>query len=272
MNDAEISTHIQEILQQEKKKVDRKEAMRFILSAIDLTTLSGDDTDAVVTDLCHKAIGFINLEKRISSTAAVCVYPPFVSLCKSLLRGTNVKVASVAGAFPAGQSPIQVKLAEVAFAVEQGADEIDMVISRGKFLEGKYEEVGDEIAAIKKACKSAHLKVILETGELKTASNIRLASEIAIVNNADFIKTSTGKMNQAATLEAAYVMMLTIKEHYEKTGKKVGFKPAGGISDADTALDYYLLLKHILGQEWMSPDLFRFGASRLSVSVYNELN
>lgn len=270
-SETEISTQIQSILQQEKAIVNRKEAMRFILSSIDLTTLSGDDTDAVVTALCQKALGFKNVEKNIPSTAAVCVYPPFVSLCKSLLQGTNLKVASVAGAFPAGQSPIEVKLAEVAYAVEQGADEIDMVISRGKFLEGKLDEVASEIAAIKKTCQSAHLKVILETGELKTVDNIRIASEIAICNGADFIKTSTGKINPAATLEAAFVMMETIKEHHEKTGKMVGFKPAGGISDADTALDYFLLLKHILGKNWMQPNYFRIGASRLATSVYNEL-
>lgn len=271
LSDSEVSNQVQNILLKERPNVNRKEAMRFILSAIDLTTLNGDDTDAVVTELCNKAVSFKDISKNIPSTAAVCVYPPFVSLCKTVLKNTNIKVASVAGAFPAGQSPIEVKVAEVAYAVAQGADEIDMVISRGKFLEGKYDEVGSEIVTIKKACKDVHLKVILETGELKTASNIRKASEIAIFNGGDFIKTSTGKISPAATLEAAYVMMLTIKDHFSKTGKMVGFKPAGGISDADTALDYYILIKSVLGNEWLTPKYIRFGASKLATSVYHQL-
>lgn len=271
LSDVEISQRVQNIIEKEKHNLNRKEAMRFILSAIDLTTLSGDDTEEGVISLCRKALSFENKEKNIPTTAAVCVYPPFIALCKKILNGTKVRVASVAGAFPSGQSPIHVKLMEIAYAVEQGADEIDMVISRGKFLEGKNEEVGNEIAAIKKTCQKAHLKVILETGELKTAANIAIASEIAIRNGADFIKTSTGKITPAATLEAAYVMMSIIKEYYEKTGIMVGFKPAGGISDAETALNYYLLLKHILGEKWLSPNYFRFGASRLAGAVYQEL-
>lgn len=195
----------------------------------------------------------------------------FCSVGQKNLKDTNIEVACVAGAFPAGQSPIEIKVAEVEFAVVQGADEIDMVISRGKFLEGKFTEVADEIKAIKKACGDAHLKVILETGELKTVDNIRKASEIAINAGADFIKTSTGKIQPAATLEAIMVMADTVKEYFEATGKKIGLKPAGGISDCKTALDFYQVIKQTLGPQWLNNQLFRIGASRLTDDVIERL-
>lgn len=236
---------------------------RSILSLVDLTTLEGSDTTARVTSLCAKACSVENTEKLIPKVAAVCVYPPFVRQCKNELQGKDVNVASVAGAFPSGQSPLFVKLEEIKYAVAEGADEIDMVISRGKFLEGQFQVIFDEVAAIKAVCKTAHLKVILETGELKTPENIRKASEMAILSGGDFIKTSTGKMQPAATEMAAVIMCETIREYFEKTGIRIGFKPAGGISDAATAVRYYNIVNSILGKEWLNKHLFRFGASRL---------
>ncbi len=226
-----------------------------IKSFIDLTTLEGADTKAKIIALCDKA--------KQHGTAAVCVYPPFAKLVRKQLQGTTIKTACVAGAFPSGQSPIHIKTAEVAYTVEQGAQEIDMVISRGTFLEGDYATVGAEIKAIKQVCENAHLKVILETGELQTPENIRLAAEIAIANGADFIKTSTGKIPVSATPEAAFVMLNVIKNHYEKTGQKVGFKAAGGISKPEDAMIYVNLVHDILGEEWLTSEWFRIGASRL---------
>ncbi len=236
---------------------------REILSFVDLTTLEGSDTTERVSKLCNKAYTLANKTKKIPQVAAVCVYPPFVKQCKAALNGKNINVASVAGAFPSGQSPLPVKLKEIEFAVEEGADEIDMVISRGKFLEGDHQTVFNEIAAIRAVCKNVHLKVILETGELQTPGNIRKASEIAINAGADFIKTSTGKMQPAATELAAVVMCDTILEYYNVTGIRIGFKPAGGISEPEIALRYYNIVNEILGTEWLTKELFRIGASRL---------
>ena len=194
-------------------------------------------------NLAKQAGNYFSDEKNIPNVAAVCVYPTLVKKVKENLTDSKIGVASVAGAFPAGQSPVHIKVAEVKYAVEQGADDIDMVLSRGKFLEEKYQEVQDEVSAIKDACGKAHLKVILETGELLSVANIRKASEIGILGGGDFIKTSTGKIPIAATLEAMLIMLDTIKEYYEKTGIKIGIKPAGGISEADVAIEYYLLVK-----------------------------
>ena len=236
---------------------------RDILSFIDLTTLEGSDTIEKVSNLCTKAFTIADTDKDIPTVAAVCVYPPFVKQCKCELQGKGISVASVAGAFPSGQSPIHLKIEEVKYAVKEGADEIDMVISRGKFLEGEHKRVYDEIAAIKGACNDAHLKVILETGELQTAENIRIASEIAIMAGADFIKTSTGKVQPAATELAAVVMCDTILDYYKLTGTRIGFKPAGGIADTEAAVRYYNIVHSILGNEWLNKKLFRIGASRL---------
>jgi len=236
---------------------------REILSLVDLTTLEGSDTSDRVTKLCTKAYSIQDSGRNIPSVAAVCVYPPFVKQCKAELTGKNIAVASVAGAFPSGQSPIEVKLQEIIYAVCEGADEIDMVISRGKFLEGNFKTVFDEIKAIKEVCGKAHLKVILETGELLTPENIRKASEIAILAGGDFIKTSTGKIQPAATEMAAIVMCETILEYYQKTGTRIGFKAAGGISDPAVAVRYYNIVNSILGKDWLNKQLFRIGASRL---------
>jgi len=265
----EIQERIQSILKKGKESLDTQKAYRDILSFIDLTTLEGADTDEKVINLAKQAGNYFSAEKNIPNVAAVCVYPTLVKKVKENLTDSKIGVASVAGAFPAGQSPIHIKVAEVQYAVEQGADDIDMVLSRGKFLEEKYQEVQDEVRAIKDACGKTHLKVILETGELLSVANIRKASEIGILGGGDFIKTSTGKIPIAATLEAMLIMLDTIKEYYDKTGIKIGIKPAGGISEADVAIDYYLLVKEILGDEWLNNKLFRIGASRLANKVFD---
>ena len=269
--DMQLKQRLEGFLRMPMTMMDEQTAYRFILNCIDLTTLEGADNKAVVDNLCRKAVSFGNAKRQIANTAAVCVYPPFVAQAKAMLGNTNVKVASVAGAFPAGQSPIEIKVAEVKYAVQQGADEIDMVISRGKFLEGNLQEVYNEIRAIREACPNVKLKVILETGELKTPQNIYKASQLAIVAGADFIKTSTGKIAIGATLEAFLVMMDAVKRHYQKTGRKVGIKAAGGISDSEIALQYVHLLCLILGRDWLSNTYFRIGTSRLATKVFDKI-
>lgn len=245
------------------KTSSKKEGLNLAISMIDLTTLEGNDTRGKVQQLCYKAMHPNDLYSDIPKVAAVCVYPSFVGIAKKALEGSGIRVASVATAFPSGQSALEVKLKDVKTAVDQGADEIDMVISRGKFLSGDYLYVFDEITAIKKACGDAHLKVILETGELETLDNVRKASEIAIYAGADFIKTSTGKVQPAATMQVTYVMLDAIKDYYLKTGKMIGMKPAGGISNAKLALQYLVMLNEVLGEKWMNKNYFRFGASSL---------
>ncbi|MBK7173319.1 MAG: deoxyribose-phosphate aldolase [Bacteroidales bacterium] len=244
--------------------------LKIILGLLDLTTLEGTDHDQRVKELCEKAIAI----KKVSgiSPAAICVYPVFVRTAKRSLGESGIAVASVAGAFPSGQSPLSIRVAEVEYAVNEGADEIDMVISRGRFLSGDFDFISEEVAAIKKACNKAHLKVILETGELITPENIRKASELAVLAGADFIKTSTGKVQPAATLEAMSVMLEVIKEHHQASGKLIGIKPAGGISTPDQALQYFDLVETKLGAEWLKPALFRIGASRLADGILAELN
>ncbi len=264
MNYTDINQRIEEIKATPLKNMNESEVYRFILNCIDLTTLEGSDNEQKINDLCHTALSFAATGKNVKNPSAVCVYPPFVAQAKRLLAGSDTRVASVAGAFPSGQSPIEIKVAEVSYAVNEGADEIDMVISRGKFLEGKYEEVGSEIRAIKKACKNAKLKVILETGELQTPENIYKASRIAIEAGADFIKTSTGKIAVNATPEAFIVMLDAIADYHRETGKMVGIKAAGGISDPETALVYVKLVENVLGDAWLNNQYFRIGASRLA--------
>lgn len=267
LSDEAIKSQVSTILNNNLDHYPLKKAFASILGMIDLTTLEGADTNEKVIRMCQKGRSFDSLGYGLPMVAAVCVYPTLIRTARKALEGTRIQVASVAGAFPAGQSPLHVKIAEVKYAVEEGADEIDMVISRGKFLEGEYTQVFDEIAAIREACGNAHLKVILETGELVTATNIRRASEIALQAGAHFIKTSTGKIQPAATLEAMLVMLEAIRDHYDQTGNMVGIKPAGGISDPETALKYYALTDQVLGSEWMSNDWLRFGASRLADSL-----
>ena len=253
------------------KSSTKKHGLHLALSMIDLTTLEGKDTPEKVRRLCYKASHLHDSLQGLPNVAAVCVYPTLVRVAKKELEGTKINVASVATAFPSGQSTLDVKLSDTKFAVNEGADEVDMVISRGKFLAGEYNFVYDEIAAVKEACGKAHLKVILETGELDTLDNVRKASDIAIYAGADFIKTSTGKISPAATMPVTFVMLNAIKDYYKKTGIKIGMKPAGGISTAKIALQYLVMLKETLGYDWMNKDLFRFGASSLSNDVLMQL-
>lgn len=239
------------------------EKLHLAVSMVDLTTLEGADTPGRVREMCERAIRPDPSDQTIPHVAAVCVYPTLVGVAVKALQGSPVRVASVAGAFPSGQSPIDLKLAEIRYAVAEGADDIDIVISRGKFLDGRYQEVFDEIAQSKDACGAAHLKVILETGELKTYDEIRLASEIAMAAGADFIKTSTGKIAQAATFPATLVMLNAISDFHRETGRMVGMKPAGGIRTATQAVRYLAMLEETLGSNWMTSRWFRFGASSL---------
>jgi deoxyribose-phosphate aldolase len=246
------------------KAESKMAALRLALSMVDLTTLEGKDTQGKVKQLCAKAVHPHSQLREIPSVAAVCVYPSMVRVAKQALSGTKIHVAAVATYFPSGMSNLTIKLHDTKFAVSEGADEIDMVISRGKFLEGEYNYVYDEIASVKVACGKAHLKVILETGELATLDNVRKASDIAIAAGADFIKTSTGKVQPAATMPVTLVMLEAIRDHYHATGRMIGMKPAGGISSAKLAIQYLVMLHETLGNDWMNPNLFRFGASTLA--------
>ena len=253
------------------KSSAKEMGLHLALSMIDLTTLEGKDTPDKVKQLCYKAQHLDDSIQGLPNVAAVCVYPTLVRIAKKELIGSGINVASVATAFPSGQSTLEVKISDTTFAVEEGVDEVDMVISRGKFLEGEYNFVFDEIAAVKQACGKTHLKVILETGELDTLDNVRKASDIAMHAGADFIKTSTGKISPAATMPVVFVMLNAIKDYYQKTGIKIGMKPAGGISTAKISLQYLVMLKETLGDDWMNKDLFRFGASSLVNDVLMQL-
>jgi deoxyribose-phosphate aldolase len=253
------------------KKESKVEALKLILSMIDLTTLEGQDTPGKVQQLCQKAIHLHDSMPGLPHVAAVCVYPTMVSVAKKALGDNDINVASVATAFPSGMAPRQIKLEETRIAVADGADEIDMVISRGAFLRGEYNYVFDEIAAIKEACGDAHLKVILETGELGTLDRVRRASVLAMHAGGDFIKTSTGKIQPAATLPVTLVMLQAIRDFYYETGRMVGMKPAGGISTAKLAVHYLVMLRETLGNAWMTKEWYRFGASSLANDVLMQL-
>jgi deoxyribose-phosphate aldolase len=246
-------------------------ALELAVRMTDLTTLEGSDTRGKVAALASKALRPDPLDASVPSVAALCVYPNLVPTAVERLRDSSVKVASVATAFPSGQSPLETKLDEVRWVVEHGADEVDMVIDRGAFLAGRYAKVYDEIVRVKEASGEAHLKVILETGELGTYDNVRRASLLAIAAGADFIKTSTGKLASAATLPVALVMLEAIRDVYEETGRRVGFKPAGGIRNAKQAVQHLVLVHETLGVDWLTPDLYRFGASSLLNDILMQL-
>ena len=249
------------------KNESKIQGLNMILNMIDLTTLEGKDTPGKVKQMCYKAMHLHDSFDDLPTVAAVCVYPSMVKIAKNEVKNSGVKVASVSTAFPSGQSPLDVKIYDTKFAISEGADEIDMVISRGKFLSGDYNFVFDEIAAIKDICGKVRLKVILETGELVTLDNVRKASEIAMYAGADFIKTSTGKIQPAATMQVTYTMLLAIKDFYQKTGKMIGMKPAGGISTSKLALHNLVMVKEVLGNDWLNNEYFRFGASSLENDV-----
>lgn len=249
------------------KGESKMQGLHMVLNMIDLTTLEGKDTPGKVRQMCYKARHLHDLHPGLPTVAAVCVYPSMVAIAKKEVMNSGVKVASVSTAFPSGQAPLEVKIADTKYAVDNGADEIDMVISRGKFLSGDYNFVFDEIAAIKEACGKARLKVILETGELATLDNVRKASDIAIYAGADFIKTSTGKIQPAATMQVTYTMLMAIRDYFDKTGIMIGMKPAGGISTAKLALHNLVMVKETLGNAWLTNQWFRFGASSLANDV-----
>lgn len=253
------------------KEDTKLNGLKLALNMIDLTTLEGKDTEGKVKQLCYKAMHLHDDYPGLPTVAAVCVYPSMVGVAKKALGDSGIKVASVATAFPSGQSNRDVKLRDTKYAVSQGADEIDMVISRGKFHQGEYNFVFDEIAAIKEACGDARLKVILETGELGTYDKVRKASDIAMYAGADFIKTSTGKIQPAATMPVTLVMLEAIRDFYYRTGKKIAMKPAGGISKAKQALHYLVMLNEVLGEGWMNNEWFRFGASSLANDILMQL-
>jgi deoxyribose-phosphate aldolase len=253
------------------KKQSKVSALKLALSMIDLTTLEGKDTAGKVTQMCTKAKQLCAHIPGLPTVAAVCVYPSHVATAVRCLEASGIKVASVATGFPSGNTSLQIKLEETKMAVEAGADEVDMVINRGAFLSGDTNTVADEIAAVKQACGNALLKVILETGELSTLDNVRRASDLAIHAGADFIKTSTGKIQPAATMPVTYVMLCAIRDHFIRTGRRVGMKPAGGISTSKQALHYLVMLHETLGKEWMNKSLFRFGASSLANDLLLQL-
>lgn len=253
------------------KKETKITGLKLALSMIDLTTLEGKDTAEKVKQLCYKAMHPADHLRGLPQVAAICVYPNHVKTAKNALKGSSVKVASVATAFPSGNSSLKIKLADTLFALEEGADEIDMVISRGEFLSGNYSFVFDEIAAIKAVCGNSRLKVILETGELGSLDNVRKASELAMQAGADFIKTSTGKIQPAATMPVTLVMLEAIKDFYQRTHKMIGMKPAGGISTSKVALNYLVMLHETLGTDWMNAGYFRFGASSLANDIILQL-
>ena len=266
-----VAERTQKFCMRSIKKESKVEGLKLALSMIDLTTLEGKDTPGKVSQLCHKALHLHDQIPDLPHVAAVCVYPALVGVAKKVLIGTDIKVASVATSFPSGQSDLKSKIADTQFALDEGADEVDMVISRNEFLVGNYQLVFDEIARIKEVCKDKHLKVILETGELFTLDNVRKASDLAIQAGADFIKTSTGKVQPAATLPVTLVMLESIRDHFYQTGKVVGMKPAGGISTAKQALQYLVMVKETLGEEWLNPQRFRIGASSLANDILLQL-
>ena len=253
------------------KRESKVFALELAVRMTDLTTLEGADTPGKVAALASKAVRPDPSDPGIPSVAAVCVYPNLVPTAVERVRGSDVKVASVATAFPSGQSPLEAKLDEVRWVVEHGADEVDMVIDRGAFLSGRYAKVYDEIVRVKEACGDAHLKVILETGELGTYDNVRRATLLSIAAGADFVKTSTGKIAPAATLPVALCMLEAIRDVYEETGRRVGFKAAGGIRQAKQAVQYLVQLHETLGPDWLTPDLYRLGASSLLNDILMQL-
>ena len=265
----EINNKIKALQKPAIAEMSKLDSLKLILSCLDLTTLEGGDHDDKVSALSEKARGYTQL--GLPNVAAVCVYPTFARLVRKKLQGSGVNTACVAGAFPSGQSSLKIRLDEVKYAVDEGAQEIDMVISRGRFLQGDFDFIAQEVSRTKEACGDAHLKVILETGELGSLENIRKASDLAIDAGADFIKTSTGKIQPAATPEAVWVMLEAIRDHYGKTGKKIGIKPAGGIAEPEQAILYANLVKHLLGGEWLNSKFFRIGASRLADNVAEKL-
>ena len=271
LSDADVQARVASIIENKVAENNTEEVKKLLFNCIDLTTLNSTDSDESVMKFTEKVNKFDNDFPDLKNVAAICVYPNFAEVVKNTLDVDGINIACVSAGFPSSQTFIEVKIAETAMALMEGADEIDIVISIGQFLSGDYETMCEEIQELKDTCKERHLKVILETGALKTASNIKKASILSMYSGADFIKTSTGKQQPAATPEAAYVMCEAIKEYYEKTGNKIGFKPAGGINTVNDALIYYTIVKEILGEEWLNNKLFRLGTSRLANLLLSDI-
>lgn len=271
LNDKDVAAQVSAIIDSKVAENNTLDVKKFLFNCIDLTTLNTTDSDESVMKFTQNVNRFEESYPDLKNVAAICVYPCFAEIVKDTLEVEGVNIACVSAGFPSSQTFIEVKVAETAMAILDGADEIDIVISVGKFLSGDYETMCDEIAEIKATCKEKHLKVILETGALQSAENIKKASILSMYAGADFIKTSTGKQQPAATPEAAYVMCQAIKEYYEQTGNKVGFKPAGGINCVNDALIYYTIVKEVLGDEWLTNKLFRLGTSRLANLLLSEI-
>ncbi len=270
-DDEKVKAEVAKILNDELEANRSLDVYKFLFNCIDLTTLKSTDSPQSVAAFTERVNAFEQEHGDLPNVAAICVYPNFAQVVRTVLEVSEVNIACVSGGFPSSQTFPEVKVAETALAVDGGADEIDIVLNVGNFLDGDWEEVCDEISELKQACRDAHLKVILETGALKTAENIRAASVLAMWSGADFIKTSTGKEYDGASLEAAYVMCQCIKEYHKQTGRKVGFKPAGGVRTATEALSYYTIVKHVLGEEWLDNEYFRIGASGLANNLLGEI-
>lgn len=270
-DDAAVKAAVDKILAENLKENMNEEVYKFLFNCIDLTTLRSTDSPRNVADFVERVNDFDNEHPEMKNVAAICVYPNFSQVVRTVLEVSDVDIACVAGCFPSSQSFLEVKVAEVALAVEGGADEIDIVLNLGNFLDGDYEEVCDEISELKHSCREARLKVILEAGALKTAANIKAASILSMYSGADFIKTSTGKEYPGADLQAAYVMCQCIKEYYEKTGRMVGFKPAGGVRTPEEAVSYYCIVKEVLGEQWLTNEYFRIGASGLANNLLSAI-
>lgn len=269
--DEQVKTCTATIVEKYVAENNTLEVKKLIFNCLDLTTLKTEDSEESVLKFTERVNELDNEHPDLKNVAAICVYPNFAKIVSQSLEVESVNIACVSGGFPSSQTFTEVKVAETALALADGATEIDIVISVGKFLSGDYEGMCDEIEEIKSVCGEHHLKVILETGALKSADNIWKASILAMYSGADFIKTSTGKQEPAATPEAAYVMCQAIKAYYEKTGRKVGFKPAGGINSVNDALVYYTIVKEVLGKEWLNNELFRIGTSRLANLLLSEI-
>lgn len=271
LNDADVQAKVAAIIEKKVAENNTEEVKKLLFNCIDLTSLNTTDNDENILKFTEKVNQFDDEFPDLKNVAAICVYPNFVEVVRNTLDIDGIKIACVSAGFPSSQTFTEVKIAETAMAIMEDADEIDIVISVGKFLSGDYQTMCEEIQELKDTCKDRHLKVILETGALKTASNIKKASILSIYSGADFIKTSTGKQQPAATPEAAYVMCEAIKEYYDQTGIKIGFKPAGGINTVNDALVYYTIVKEILGEEWLNNGLFRLGTSRLANLLLSEI-
>lgn len=270
-NDATVAEAVKKILDEHFAENNNKEVYRILLNCIDLTTLKSTDSPSSVAKFTEAVNNFEELFPSLPNVAAICVYPNFAAVVRTVLEVSDVKIACVSGAFPSSQSFEEVKIAETSLAVANGADEIDIVLNLGEFFDHDYEEVTDEISEQKEACRGGVLKVILETGALRTARNIKAASILSLYSGADFLKTSTGKEYPGASLEAAYIMAQCIKEYYDKTGTKVGFKAAGGVRTTEDAVKYYTIIKEVLGEEWLNNEYFRLGASSLANAVLSDI-